>query len=431
MEDNDFDFDLLINIFRNAELYNTFVGQYCKNDVKLSAEKLISLKNRIYVPAFEDNHRPLLKQIDLCLELLNNISNAKNSDEEKILKETYNKEIVRIPFYDSMIMDYYSEVNSLNNINTSGFIRFKLDYKSNNIGGNLIEFLSYDINNFEDFLLLFINYPNCLLDQMTKSEQEKIKSETDLPFSYINDLCKKYYDSTKSHIQSIQNLYKSIIAFVYNINENIDFKGLYNIQKYQIYNYIDYYSTYNLFNNKYVISNPIDKEHYTFSTFAGKPSIENIDELIDYMKTINPNNFAISSINYHAKDLYTAFYISLSHLIDNNNLFVKKCKNCNRYFITSKNNVVYCDRVITENNETCKDIGNKLSQKRKEQDETVYGKYRSIYAKKAMLVKRNPDITRYKKDYEKWKKEAKAFMTAIKNNEKKYDEFDKWLEENK
>ena len=45
-----------------------------------------------------------------------------------------------------------------------------------------------------------------------------------------------------------------------------------------------------------------------------------------------------------------------------------------------------------------------------------------------MLVKRNPDIEVYKKDYENWKKEAKEFMDAIRAEEKTYKEFDEWLD---
>ena len=37
----------------------------------------------------------------------------------------------------------------------------------------------------------------------------------------------------------------------------------------------------------------------------------------------------------------------------------------------------------------------------------------------------------YKKDYEKWKQEAKKFMNEIRNEMKSYDEFDKWLDKNK
>ena len=67
----------------------------------------------------------------------------------------------------------------------------------------------------------------------------------------------------------------------------------------------------------------------------------------------------------------------------------------------------------------------------KENEEPVYGKYRQIYAKKAMAVKRNPDIEYYKTNYEKWKKEAKEFINAIKAHKKSYGEFDEWLDKNK
>lgn len=53
-----------------------------------------------------------------------------------------------------------------------------------------------------------------------------------------------------------------------------------------------------------------------------------------------------------------------------------------------------------------------------------------MYSKKTMLVKRNPDIEVYKKDYENWKKEAKKFMDDIRNKKKTYEDFDKWLELN-
>ena len=74
--------------------------------------------------------------------------------------------------------------------------------------------------------------------------------------------------------------------------------------------------------------------------------------------------------------------------------------------------------------------GIKTSQKRKENEELIYGKYRQIYAKKAMAVKRNPDIEYYKTNYEKWKKEAKEFINDIKSGKKTYDEFDEWLDKN-
>ena len=80
--------------------------------------------------------------------------------------------------------------------------------------------------------------------------------------------------------------------------------------------------------------------------------------------------------------------------------------------------------------QTCRDIGNQIAQRIKQENDKVYGKYRKIYAKKAMLVKRNPDIEIYKKDYENWKKKSKEFMDVIRSDEKTYKEFDEWLDEN-
>ena len=67
---------------------------------------------------------------------------------------------------------------------------------------------------------------------------------------------------------------------------------------------------------------------------------------------------------------------------------------------------------------------------KKEKDNPIYGKYRNIYAKKAMNVKRNPDIATYKEQYEKWKKTAKQFIKDIQNGVETYEEFDKWLDNN-
>lgn len=95
-----------------------------------------------------------------------------------------------------------------------------------------------------------------------------------------------------------------------------------------------------------------------------------------------------------------------------NKNIIKKCKNCGKYFITDNSRINYCNNLFKDK-QTCGDIGNQIAQRIKQENEIIYGKYRKIYAKKAMLVKRNPDIEVYKKDYEKWKKEAKEFMDAF------------------
>ena len=134
--------------------------------------------------------------------------------------------------------------------------------------------------------------------------------------------------------------------------------------------------------------------------------------------------------NATSSSVYSILYITLFKFVEEDKYIIKKCKNCGKYFITDNPRINYCNNLF-KGNQTCRDIGNQIAQRIKQENEIIYGKYRKIYAKKSMLVKRNPDIEVYKKDYEKWKKEAKEFMDAIRSEKKTYEEFDKWLEENK
>ena len=81
-----------------------------------------------------------------------------------------------------------------------------------------------------------------------------------------------------------------------------------------------------------------------------------------------------STFKFKTNNIFTAFYISLFNIIGMNELYVKICGNCNKYFITPKLNIVYCDRIWT-NDLTCKDVGSKLAQKRKESEDNIYKKY--------------------------------------------------------
>lgn len=145
--------------------------------------------------------------------------------------------------------------------------------------------------------------------------------------------------------------------------------------------------------------------------------------------------------NWHIRPIYTNeivasnifgyFYYMTYTILKNYYYNIKKCKNCSKYYIVENSSKqLYCDNLYNEN-QTCRDIGNQLAQLKKQQDDLVYGKYRKIYAKKAMLVKRNPDIESYKIDYENWKKEAQEYRDKLKKEKITNEEFEKWLDTNK
>lgn len=323
------------------------------------------------------------------------------------------------------------------------------EYRKMALGDNLIEFLNLDFNNFDDFFKFFCTFFFIYLDKIPEEQLIKIfkgfdkniiNIGTNKPIHIANkELLKQcaesFYETEKGSLIKVQLLFRNFVDYIFNNNREKKINNLSNAQRFYIFQNInkdlkeiskDYICDYSLnfsftdeeFMNELLgeiqkgISNPLSDENF----------------LINIMTKNDPNGEKIVGNKYYFKtnNLSAYFYIVLYHIVLNDIDCIKRCQVCGKYFFSNKNNTLYCNSKYAEDI-TCKEYGIKTSQKRKENEEPVYGKYRQIYAKKAMAVKRNPDIECYKTNYEKWKKEAKEFISDIKSGKKSYDEFDRWL----
>ena len=327
------------------------------------------------------------------------------------------------------------------------------EYRKMALGDNLIEFLNLDFNNFDDFFKFFCTFFFLYLDKIPEEQLIKIfkgfdkniiNIGTNKPIHIANkELLKQcaesFYETEKDSLIKVQLLFRNFVDYIFNNNREKNLNNLSNAQRFYIFQNInkdlkeiskDYICDYSLnfsftdeaFMNELLgeiqkgISNPLSDENF----------------LINIMTKNDPNGEKIvgNKYNFKTNNLSAYFYIVLYHIVLNDIDYIKKCQVCGKYFFSDKNTTLYCNGKYAEDI-TCKEYGIKTSQKRKENEEPVYGKYRQIYAKKAMAVKRNPDIEYYKTNYEKWKKEAKEFINAIKAHKKSYGEFDEWLDKNK
>jgi len=323
------------------------------------------------------------------------------------------------------------------------------EYRKMALGDNLIAFLNLDFNNFDDFFKFFCTFFFIYLDKIPGEQLIKIfkgfdkniiNMGTNKPIHIANkELLKKcaesFYETEKDALIKIQLLFRNFVDYIFNNNREKRLNKLSNAQRFYIFQNInkdlqeiseDYICDYSLnfsftdeeFMNELLceiqkgISNPLSDENF----------------LINTMTQNDPNGKKIvgNKYNFKTNNLSAYFYIILYHIVLNDIDCIKRCQVCGKYFFSDKNTTLYCNGKYAEDI-TCKEYGIKTSQKRKENEEPVYGKYRQIYAKKAMTVKRNPDIEYYKTTYEKWKKEAKQFINDIKSGKKTYDEFDEWL----
>lgn len=308
--------------------------------------------------------------------------------------------------------------------NLDGVFKFDTTYIENPIGTALIEFLNYNFDNFSDYFVYFTKYFGFYYDSMNYNQRENFERNTGLPDSDSNvvvSIAKEFYKKEHKALKYTQKSFLKAVQYIYNLNNNTELKDLTFKQRFYIFlctknDFIDL--------NKKIDSIYDFAFKYPNEFYFNLKGTEK--ELIKRIKKYDPHGTKIMNSNYYeSAEIFPLLYIALYHLTFITDTYIRQCKNCNRYFLTSKSNTVYCENIFS-GTQTCRDIGNQLSQQKKQNNEPVYGKYRKIYAKKAMLLKRNPDIYSVE-DFENWKKTAQKFRKDIKNGKKTYEDFDKWL----
>ena len=311
-----------------------------------------------------------------------------------------------------------------------GYILFKADTIQQQYDLSLLDFISYNFNNLNDYYLFFINHFNYFANKLDKEDSDKIKFNTLYKIKEIIQLSRKYYEREINNIIKYQKLFKNCISFCYQIDTPVDLNKLTLQQRFFLFNQL-YKHPFNEISDKFETINLLD---YTYDHIPyNSESIEPKDILIvsSIIHAMDPEGTDLSSTyTLVTNNIFTAFYITLFNLIGINSLYIKICRNCNKYFITPKLNVAYCDR-IWDGKLTCKDVGSKLSQKKRESEDYIYKKYRNESARKAMLVARNADIPEYKTKYDKWKEKASKFWDNVKKGTNTPEEFGKWIDENK
>ena len=387
--------------------------------------------------------------------------NLSSKSKKKIVDELYKETKVKrkddsfdevfLSLVDKNVPENVLFVRNMEKLNLDLIIDY--NYKKMALGDNLTGFLNLNFNNFDDFFKFFCTFIFIYLDRIPKIQLSKIFKGFDKDIINIDinkplyiankELLKQYaetfFKTEKESLIKMQLLFRNFVDYVFNNNREKRLNKLNNAQRFYIFQNIteelreiseDYICDYSLnfsFPDESFMHELFDKIKEGISN-----PLSDEDFLINTMTKNDPDGKKIVSNKYDFKtnNLYTYFYIVLYHIVLNDVDYIKKCQVCSKYFFSDKNTTLYCNGKYAEGI-TCKEYGIKTSQKRKENEEPVYGKYRQIYAKKAMAVKRNPDIEYYKTNYEKWKKEAKKFINDIKSGKKSYDEFDEWLDKSK
>ena len=340
----------------------------------------------------------------LALELENANS---ESEREKIISEL--KLLAEIDkTVEPLPLTFKDNVEDL-----KGYIVFEPTSAVEHYDLSLLDFISYNFDVFNDYLLFFINFFDYFIDKLDDRDIKYIELDTLYPVNEIIEIAKKYYEKEKGNLIYYQSLFKKCVNFK---------------QIFFLYNQL-YQDTFAEFKQDFHSTDLLDYQYNNFPIRKELIGLEDINILISTIEEIDPTGRKLNSLQqFETNNLFTSFYITLFNVVAVNKMHIKICGNCGRYFITHKETVTYCDRV-SKNNLTCKDIGNKEYQKRKQENDTTYNNYRKIGSRKQLRANRNPEITMYQKDLEQYRKIGKQMYKDVCSGKISNEEFAKWVDE--
>ena len=356
-------------------------------------------------------------QLVLDLEKANS-----ESEREKILNEL--KSITEIDnTVESTPLTFKDEIEKL-----KGYIVFEPTTAVEHYDLSLIDFISYNFDVFNDYLLFFINFFDYFIDKLDDKDIKYIELDTLYPVKEIIELAKKYYAKEKDNLIYYQSIFKNCINFVYGIDNPFDMKYLTHKQIFFLYNQINP-NTFAEFKQDFHSTDLLDYQYSSFPIQKDLIKFYDVNALVSAIEEVDPTGRKLHSLQqFETTNLFTSFYITLFNIVAINDKLIKICGNCKRYFITHKETVTYCDRII-ENKLTCKDIGNREYQKRKLENDITYEKYRKIGSRKKLRATRNPKIDIYQKDLEQYRKIGKQMYKDVCSGKITNEEFAKWVDE--
>ena len=286
------------------------------------------------------------------------------------------------------------------------------------IGMILLRLLNADFSTFETAYNTFLYAYGF---ELIREDEHYLESREPLTDTEFLKLLEDIYNDYLEDLLEIQSEFKKCVDFVYNLNGNEELKESSIYSK---------FVAYTIKNDIYTYSQDIEIITDNYINIHNYNHNETITELI---KKINNKDSKLELHNvYTSTKLTSMCFAILDQVIRHENLQIKTCLNCGRYFIPNyRQNEIYCDLANVDQSPSCKEKGANEQYKKNLENNQTQALYRRIYRQKFMIAQRNKESKTIQKDFEQWKKEAKDKINKMKKNKLAEDEVYKWLVENK
>ena len=289
---------------------------------------------------------------------------------------------------------------------------------SESIGMLLLRLLNADFTSFESAYNTFL--------YAYGFELLKKYSDLSLSINYASEkkfleAAKDFYDDIKEKLLSIQEAFRNCVNFVYNLEDTKEYADNLYVSKFIAYTIKD--------DSFYEFSRDLNVILDNYTNIHHRNKNKSLNEILNELENNNSN---LNLKNYYtSNNLASICYAILNELVKYDYLPIKKCQNCDRYFIpTVRQTEIYCDLENIDGSSTCREMGASLTYKKKLQEVPALGVYRQVYQKKVMAVYRNPDDTKLKDEFDKWKKETQEKIRQFKKGEITEEKLNKWMDKN-
>lgn len=284
----------------------------------------------------------------------------------------------------------------------------KVYEQPNKIGSIVLDFIQEDLKEMSYFIFRFYGFQTLLTEKERKELLVLNTNENKELNNNIDKLYSKYQKEFESYKRQIIDILEYCVF--YKKKELEDLTPLEKLNLFINTNNIEEYPI--LKHNEFKKEIRINKD-----TSRMKEK-----EMIQIIRDRDNNRYVIQEI-YNIDNFYNLLFLELYFILQGKT-YLKKCKNCGKYFLTTNSAVIYCDNVF-EDNKTCREIGaSKVFTKNLEKDE-AYNLYRKVYKKKQALSKAKGGS--FEIEYNKFKHQGKDKKNAYKLKEITKEEFIKWL----
>ncbi len=278
----------------------------------------------------------------------------------------------------------------------------------------LSDFLNCNFDNYDDFLNFFCRYSLSLLDykKLVKLFKNNTCSEKDFEQFILNLL-----DKHKNSYKKLQEQTDIVLDYcLLNPNKKaLEFKPIERL-------YVLRRTSPAL-----TLLNEHKAVYYSVNLFSSYPG-ETEKQIYDFLSKKKNEVTELDLILPF--DISAILYKSICSILKEE-VYLKVCKNCSKYFIATNKSLNYCSKLApNEKKKTCKEIGRRVSFENSKNSDPILSLYYQVYSRKSMMKSRNPDIEKYADNFNKFKETGKKKLNKYKAGNISAEEFKKWIQEN-